>query len=406
VVLRSPRALRRLLWRPTELGLGRTWVAGELDVVGDLHDALESLWSAAGNRTVGRGTRARAAMELVAAAARLGGLGPPLPRPPQEARLMGPRYGRRRSRAAVAYHYDLGNDFYRRILDERMVYSCAYWRSDAPGYDLADAQRDKLDLVCRKLALGPGSRLLDLGCGWGGLLLHAATEYGATCVGITLSQQQAQHIRARIAERGLAGSVEVRLQDHRDVDGGPYDAVASIELGEHVGRAGHPAFAARLRGLVRPGGRVLVQQMSRPAPSADGGAFVAVYVCPDLDMRPLGTTLSLLEGAGLEVRDVEAMREHYALTIDAWANELDRAAAAGLLPVDDATVRVWRLYLAGARLAFEQDRMGVDQIVAVPRQRASIPPRVTPAGRSALRSPVSTRTLLARPADRSPAGAR
>ncbi|RQX03052.1 SAM-dependent methyltransferase, partial [Micromonospora inaquosa] len=285
-------------------------------------------------------------------------------RPPTEAALTGSRHSPRRDRAAVAFHYDLSNEFYQLILDPSLAYSCAYWPEGTTA-DLAAAQRAKLDLICAKLRLRPGDRLLDVGCGWGSLACHAARHHGARVTAVTVSGQQHAFVAARIAAEGLDELVDLRLQDYRDPVGGGYDAVAAVEMGEHVGAAEYPAFAARLRDLVRPGGRVLVQQISRGAHRPGGGAFIEAYIAPDMHMRPLGATVSLLEDAGLEVRGVEAMREHYGRTIRHWLARLEAQwpAAVGLIGLERA--RIWRLYLAGGAQVFEDGRMGVDQILAV-----------------------------------------
>ena len=284
-----------------------------------------------------------------------------LPKPRPAGRL----HSRRRDRAAIAHHYDLSNDFYALILDESMAYSCAYWPSDAPSFTLADAQRAKLDLVCRKLGVEPGMRLLDVGCGWGSLSIHAAREFGAQVTGVTLSQQQLDFVRKRVADNGLHGQVDVRLQDYRDLDDGPYDAIASIEMGEHVGAENYPMFTETLSHLLRPEGRVLVQQMSRRGAAPGGGPFIEAYIAPDMHMRPVGETVALIEDAGLEVRDVEALREHYVRTARAWLATLEARWDEIVDLVGVEMARVWRLYMVGGIVAFDEGRMGVDQILAV-----------------------------------------
>ncbi|MEW1908718.1 cyclopropane-fatty-acyl-phospholipid synthase family protein [Kitasatospora sp. NPDC085895] len=362
VVLRRRRALRRLLWQPGELGLADAYITGDLDVEGDLAEGLGTVRRALAGRGPVR-PAARDLPRLLAAAARLGALGPRPAPPGGRAAVRGTLHSRGRDRAVVSHHYDLSNEFYALLLGPAMAYSCAYWTSGDES--LTDAQTAKFDLVCRKLDLRPGSRLLDVGCGWGALARHAAKHYGARVTAVTLSRRQHAFASALVAEAGLADRVEVLLRDYRDLADGPYDAISCIEMGEHVGERHYPAFAGRLRGLLRPQGRLLVQQMSRGANAPGGGAFIETYIAPDMHMRPVGRTVDLLEGAGLEVRQVEAMREHYARTIDAWYDTLRERHADFTGLVGEPTVRLWQLYTAGSSLAFAEGRMGVDQILAV-----------------------------------------
>jgi cyclopropane-fatty-acyl-phospholipid synthase len=368
VVVRSRRALRRLAWAPGELGLGRAYVAGELDVEGDLFAALGALSS------VGRlaapeglpGPTARERLELLGIAARLGALGPAPAAPPEEIDLgrRGLRHTRVRDAAAISHHYDVGNDFYRLVLGPSMVYSCAVWTDEDTGLDAA--QEAKLDLVCRKLGLRPGMRLLDVGCGWGSLALHAAERYGADVVGVTLSTEQAGLARKRVAEAGLTDRVEIRVQDYREVDDGPFDAISSIGMAEHVGRAQIPVYAARLYALLRPGGRLLNHAIAWNAgeTSWDDDTFIARYVFPDGELLSLAEMIAALETAGLEVLDVEALRRHYALTLRSWVRRLEDRWDDAVAAVGEGRARVWRLYMAASALAFEAGTMGVNQVLA------------------------------------------
>ncbi|MEW1862090.1 cyclopropane-fatty-acyl-phospholipid synthase family protein [Streptomyces sp. NPDC088194] len=398
IVVRSRRALRRLLWQPSGTGLAEAYIAGELDIEGDLPDGLGRVARAVRERGSAPGRpRPRALAAAAATALRLGALGPrPAPPGVRKAKQRGALHSTGRDRAAISHHYDLSNDWYAELLDPSMAYSCGYWTQpetepatepgvepgtepdhepesepgDVPGgagYGIAEAQRDKLELVCRKLALTPGARLLDMGCGWGSLSLYAAREFKARVTAVTLSREQRDFVAARIAEQGLGDLVEVRLSHYRDLgaaDGG-YDAVSAIEMGEHVGEEQYPDFAARLHALLRPRGRLLVQQMSRGADAPGGGAFIESYIVPDMHMRPVGRTVDLLEDAGLEVRSVEAMREHYVRTIAAWYRTLEERRPVFAALAGEPTVRVWQLYLAGSMLTFAERRMGVDQILAV-----------------------------------------
>jgi cyclopropane-fatty-acyl-phospholipid synthase len=371
ILVRSPRALRRLLWQPNELGLGRAYVAGELDVEGDLYEVLRFLAPLLG-KTDGRHALSAADRgELIKTAVVLGAVGPQPKPPPEEAALSGRRHSRSRDRAAVRHHYDVGNDFYRIVLGPSLVYSCAYWTApDDPTYTLEDAQRDKLDLICRKLELRPGMRLLDVGCGWGSLVIHAAREYGVSAVGVTLSGEQAALARARAAEAGLSKQVEIRVEDYRDVPDGPYDAIASIGMAEHVGLSQLGEYADRLHSLLSPGGRVLNHAISRRPgppgdPHGDKTSFIDRYVFPDGELQPLSTIVEVLEAAGLEVRDVESLREHYADTLRAWVANLEQNWDKAVQLSSAGRVRVWRLYMAGSALGFQSNRLGVNQVLAV-----------------------------------------
>ncbi|MFE9555769.1 class I SAM-dependent methyltransferase [Streptomyces sp. NPDC006703] len=373
LVVRHRRALRRLLWKPGELGLARAWVAGEIDIEGDLYHGLGLLagliWERDGEPKEAvhpaRDPRLRAAAKALL---KLGGILPP-PAPPAEEmrRRSGPLHTKRRDKEAISHHYDVGNDFYELVLGPSMVYSCAYWES--PEGALEDAQRDKLDLVCRKLGLTEGDRLLDVGCGWGSMAMHAAREYGAHVVGITLSREQAAYARKRIAEAGLTDRIEIRVQDYRDVRDGPFDAISSIGMAEHVGSVRYREYADTLYALLKEGGRLLNHQIAR-RPERDESAyhvdeFIDAYVFPDGELAPLGRTLATLEDAGFEARDVEPIREHYALTLRHWVANLESDWARAVRCTSPGRARIWRLYMAASALSFERNRIGVNQILAV-----------------------------------------
>lgn len=380
LVLRRRRALRRMLWKPGELGLARAWVAGDLEVEGDLYEALDQLAGLLWERdepAVPRRTRLAAALKAardpkVRAAVRdlvaLAGPGLP-PAPPREeaGATRGPLHTLRRDKQAISHHYDVGNDFYELVLGPSMVYSCAYW--ERPDTTLEEAQRAKLDLVCRKLALEPGQRLLDVGCGWGSMVLHAAREYGVRAVGITLSEEQASYARKRIADAGLTDEIEIRVQDYREIDDGPYDAISSIGMAEHVGSVRYAEYTGILHRLLVPGGRLLNHQIARrPEPDEEAyhvDEFIDRYVFPDGELAPVGRTVSQLEEAGFEVRDVEAIREHYALTLRRWVANLERSWPQAVRLTSPGRARVWRLYMAASALSFERNRIGVNQILAV-----------------------------------------
>ncbi|WP_445527299.1 class I SAM-dependent methyltransferase [Streptomyces cyslabdanicus] len=375
LVVRNRRALRRLLFKPGELGLARAWVAGDLTVEGDLYTVLDLLsgliWERGEDaRGLGRTLRDPEARGAVRGLVKLAG--PPLPpAPPLEEvrRRRGPLHTRRRDKHAISHHYDVGNDFYELVLGPSMVYSCAYWPAPESRATLEQAQHDKLELVSRKLDLKPGQRLLDVGCGWGSMAIHAAREHGAGVVGVTLSQEQAAYARKRVAEEGLTDRVEIRVQDYRDVDDGPYDAISSIGMAEHVGAAPYLEYARDLRALLKPGGRLLNHQIGR-RPQRDESTyhvdeFIDAYVFPDGELAPLGTTVTQLERAGFEVRDVEALREHYALTLRRWVANLEADWNRAVRLTSPGRARIWRLYMAACALAFERNRIGVNQVLAV-----------------------------------------
>ncbi|MEV6907688.1 cyclopropane-fatty-acyl-phospholipid synthase family protein [Amycolatopsis sp. NPDC051071] len=366
VVLRNRRALRRLLYAPGELGLARAYVSGDLDVEGDLADGFRRIWALTRSGAVRRAKLGpRDWAEALRLAVGLGVVGPPPEPPAEEARLSGKLHSLLRDKSAISHHYDLGNAFYQLLMDESMAYSSAYWTSEEDGYDLEQAQWDKLELICRKLGLRPGTRLLDVGCGWGSLLVHAAKHHGVHAVGITLSAEQQQHVRGRLAQHDLEDRVEVRRQDYRELTDEPFDAIATIEMGEHVGEENYPEYTRTLFRLLKPTGRLVLQQMSRGAVAPGGGAFIERYIAPDMTMRPLSRTLGQLETAGFEIRDVHALREHYVRTVRAWEKTLEANWADVVALIGEPGARVWRLYLVGGALAFEENRMGVDQILAV-----------------------------------------
>jgi cyclopropane-fatty-acyl-phospholipid synthase len=365
VEIRSIDALRRMVWRPGELGVAQAYVTGELDVVEDARWTLESALTHALGAARERPRLRLSSSQLLrglATAARLGALGRPPSAPPTQARVTGRLHSRARDRRAISHHYDLSNEFYSLILDDSMAYSCGYHQT--PETPLAEAQQAKLALVCDKLGLREGSTLLDVGCGWGSLSLYAAEHVGARVVGVTIAAEQKRFIDARIAERGLADRVQIRVQDYREVpERDHFDAVSSIEMGEHVGRRNYPVYAAALRAAVRPGDRVLVQQMSREGRHPGGGPFIESFIAPDMHMRPVGETVGLLAASGLELRGVQALREHYVWTVAGWLERFEANAERLTELVGPEAMRVWRLYLVGGALAFRDGRMGVDQIV-------------------------------------------
>lgn len=372
LVVRNRRALRRLLWKPGELGLARAWVAGDLDIEGDLYVTLDllagSVWERGEDaRGLGEALRDPEVRAAVRGLVKLAGLPLPPAPPREEVRRGRHLHTRRTDRRAISHHYDVGNDFYEIVLGPSMVYSCAYW--DSPDGTLEAAQADKLDLICRKLGLTPGQRLLDVGCGWGSMAIHAAREYGVQVVGVTLSQEQAAYARKRVADEGLTDRVEIRVQDYRDVADGPFDAISSIGMAEHVGAERYLEYADQLYRLLKPGGRLLNHQIAR-RPQRDESTyevdeFIDAYVFPDGELAPVGTTVTQLERAGFEVRDVESIREHYALTLRRWVANLEADWARAVRLTSPGRARVWRLYMAASAVSFERNRIGVNQVLAV-----------------------------------------
>ncbi|MFJ5967710.1 class I SAM-dependent methyltransferase [Streptomyces sp. NPDC093060] len=371
LVVRNRRALRRMLFKPGELGLARAWVAGDLGVEGDLYAALDAMAGLVWERGEDSRSLAQALRDPeVRAAGRelLKLVGPPIPPTPprEEVRRRRHLHTRRSDKEAISHHYDVGNDFYEIVLGPSMVYSCAYWED---GGTLESAQRDKLELVCAKLGLKEGQRLLDVGCGWGSMAIHAAREHGVSVVGVTLSQEQAAYARKRVADEGLTDRVEIRVQDYRDVVDGPYDAISSIGMAEHVGAERYLAYARSLYALLKPGGRLLNHQIAR-RPQHDESAyetdrFIDAYVFPDGELAPIGTTVTQLEHAGFEVRDVESIREHYACTLRRWVTNLEADWDHAVRLTGPGRARVWLLYMAACALAFEHNRIGVNQVLAV-----------------------------------------
>lgn len=368
LVVNDPRALTRLLWSPGELGLAQAYVTGEIDAEGGdgadaLHDGFTRLTALARRPEVRLRLSPASVVNVLRGVKDLGVIGKPPAPPASQAHLRGRLHSKDRDRSVIAHHYDLSNEFYAQILDDTMSYSCAYFGTDAADMTLEDAQRAKLDLLCTKLELREGQHLLDVGCGWGSTAVHAAENFGVQVTAVTISTEQRDWVDRLVRQRGLEDRVTVLLKDYRDITG-RYDAVSSIEMGEHVGQRNYPSFIRMLHDRVRPGGRVLIQQMSRRGRHPGGGPFIEAFIAPDMHMRPLGETVGMLEDGGLEVRDVQAMREHYARTVDHWIERFHDNRERIVELVGDEVFRVWHLYLIGGGMAFRQGRMGVDQILS------------------------------------------
>lgn len=359
----SADALRRLLWTPSELGLARAYVAGDLELDGGIFDTLVALRDA---KPASNGTAMRVLPAVIAAARASGSLSRPLPPPPEEVRLGGLRHSLRRDATAISHHYDVGNEFYELVLGPSMTYSCA--RYTDPAMTLAEAQAAKHELVCRKLGLPDrrGTRLLDVGCGWGSMAMHAATQHGAQVVGITISKEQAALARQRVADAGLSEQVEIRLQDYRELRGERFDAISSIGMSEHVGHDRIGQYFSTLRGVLAPRGRLLNHAISSIGGSKLGGSsFVGRYVFPDGELIDVGRVLLAMEEAGFEVRDVESLREHYASTLRTWVANLDAQWDRAVELAGLARAKIWRLYMAGSAIGFEDGGISLHQVLGV-----------------------------------------
>src|SRR5580693_8804372 len=366
ITVRSPTAVSYLAQAPGGLGLARAYVSGHLDVEGDMYAALA--------RMIHAQRMDLDFPERLKLLRQLGGpkvLLPRVPPPPQEVRvnrrwLSGRRHSKSRDASAISHHYDVSNTFYEWVLGPSMAYTCAcYPRADAT---LEEAQAYKHDLVARKLGLRPGMRLLDVGCGWGGMVRHAAREYGVKALGVTLSAQQAAWAQQAIEKEGLGELAEVRHLDYRDVPEGEFDAVSSIGLTEHIGRAQLPSYFSFLYGKLRPEGRLLNHCITRPDDQRPGrvvGGFINRYVFPDGELEGPGYLISLIHDTGFEVRHEENLREHYAKTLTAWGTNLDAHWDEAVREVGQGTARVWRLYMAGSRLGFDRNHIELHQVLGV-----------------------------------------
>ncbi len=375
-------ALNRVLTRPGELGISRAYVAGDLDIDGDL-DALFSLSLPPTSQLLNlknlRGLLSAVGVSTLK----------PLRPPRIEARQRGALHSRRRDREAIAHHYDVSNNFYEMILGPSMTYSCAVFGS--PDDTLETAQRRKVDLVARKLNLQPGMRLLDVGCGWGAMAIHAAKMYGASVVGVTLSEPQQRYATEQARLAGVSDLVEFRVQDFRDVTDGPFDAISSIGMSEHVGRRSLSAYSQILFDLLKPEGRLLNHAIGRPVsfnenprptrsseikrqikialgmrgPSKIGSPFMERYVFPDGELHEVGMMVAMFQAHGFEVRHLESLREHYALTLRQWVHNLAKRMDEAVNEVGEERARVWRLYMAGSAVGFERHHLEIHQILCV-----------------------------------------
>ncbi|HEY5104660.1 MAG TPA: cyclopropane-fatty-acyl-phospholipid synthase family protein [Acidimicrobiales bacterium] len=375
-------AITRVITHPGELGLARAYVAGDIEIDGDLDPLFELEMPPL--RKLLNANNVRSLLSVVGASAVK-----PLTPPKIEARPRGVMHSRARDRQAVTHHYDVSNRFYEMVLGPSMTYSCAVFTT--PEDTLEDAQRRKVDLVARKLDLKPGMRLLDVGCGWGAMGIHAARTYGVHVVGVTLSQPQRDYATEAARLAGVSDLVDFRVQDFRDITDGPFDAVSSIGMSEHVGIKSLPNYTQIIFNLLKPGGRFLNHAIGKPVsfddnpqptrtselnrqlqialglrgPSKTGSAFINRYVFPDGELHEVGTLVTIFQAHGFEVRHLESLREHYAITLRHWVDNLTKRFDEAVGEVGIERARVWRLYMAGSAVAFERHHLEIHQVLNV-----------------------------------------
>jgi cyclopropane-fatty-acyl-phospholipid synthase len=357
--LKSPRGAQFIASSPSQLGLARAYVSGDLEIIGDPYQALSRLWPLDTSH-LGVKEKAKLAKRLLPYV-----LSRPTP-PPQERKLSGRRHSKGRDADAIQHHYDVSNRFYSWVLGPSMAYTCAVFPNE--NASLETAQDAKFDLICRKLGLQPGMKLLDVGCGWGGMVRHAVKNYGVTAIGVTLSEQQAQHAQAAIESDGISGRAEVRFSDYRDLPETDFDAISSIGLTEHIGRANYPAYFSFLFNKLKPEGRMLNHTITRPndeEPTHYRTSFINRYVFPDGELSGPGHIMSTMNSEGFEIRHAENLREHYALTLKRWGENLESHWDEAVAEAGLGTARVWRIYMAASRLGFELNTIQLHQTLGV-----------------------------------------
>jgi len=380
LVLNHPGALRRMFKPPVELSLGEAFVLKDFDIEGDIFSAFQLMESIT-TRSFSTGEIIRIALGL----SELPAAGPRLAQRRGPVKLRGTVHSRERDLVAVQYHYDVGNNFYALWLDRNLQYSCAYFPTGTE--DLDTAQERKMEYICRKLRLQRGERLLDIGCGWGGLARYAAKQYGAQVLGVTLSKNQKAHADEQIAHEGIRGQVAVDLEDYRDLGDETFDKIVSVGMFEHVGRDHLPEYFAQAYRLLKPGGLFLNHGISRRAGSEKNRpgwiqkrifgnwAFMQKYIFPDGELTPVSEVNVMAENAGFEVRDVENLREHYALTLKHWVNRLAEHRAEAIKASDEVIYRTWRLYMSASAYAFESGNINVNQtlLAKIVNGKSSVP---------------------------------
>ncbi|MDX9708094.1 MAG: cyclopropane-fatty-acyl-phospholipid synthase family protein [Trichloromonas sp.] len=358
--IKHPSALRRMFWRPTELSLGEAFIFDDFDIHGDIEASF-----VLADHLLARNWRITEKLGLACKLLRL-----PVNQPTGNRRgsaaLRGRAHSRARDAQAIQYHYNVSNEFYRLWLDQRMVYSCALFHR--PDESLDGGQYRKLDYICRKLRLKPGEKLLDIGCGWGGLVIHAAANYGVDAQGITLSQPQADLANERIRNAGLSDRCRVEVCDYRDVPSKQgFDKLVSVGMFEHVGKTKLPAYFRKAYQLLNPGGVFLNHGITEVAgrTQPDKPSFIDKYVFPDGELESLNTSLRVAEEMGFEIRDVESLREHYALTLRQWVRRLEEHREQVIDLTCPITYRIWRIYMAGSAHGFETGKLGLYQTLLV-----------------------------------------
>ena len=359
--IKSPLALRYILSHPGDLGLARAYITNQLDIRGDIHQTLLAL-----KDFVKRPTP----MDSLAKLARA--VGPTaLVRPELPLEEAPPRYRRgllhslTRDRAAIQHHYDVSNNFYSQILGPTMVYSCAVFTTNEAS--LEAAQIEKVDLICRKLDLKPGMKLLDVGCGWGTLVIHAAKEYGVTAVGVTLSKNQVELGRSRVKAANLEASIEIRLQDYREVSETDFDAISSVGMSEHVGDSKLDIYFNQLHTRIKEEGRILNHCITRPnsMQKARTGAFIDRYIFPDGELTAPSRVIQAMHNSGFELRHSENLREHYAKTLEKWCENLHAHWDEAVAEVGVNRARIWNLYMTLSQIGFETNSIQIHQFLGV-----------------------------------------
>ncbi len=362
VVLEHPGALRALLVPPSDLTAGEAYIYGDIDIEGDIFSLLEFAASLrAGTRTTAAAVSLMRLLRRLPADSRR--------RDATRPKIRGIPHSLRRDRQAVTYHYDTGNNFFSTFLGPSMVYSCAYFLD--PFEQLEVAQRRKLDVICRKLQLGPGDRFLDVGCGWGSLVVHAAAEYGVTATGVTLSGEQAEYARIRAKEAGVDDRVTILQRDYREIDG-TFNAIASVGMFEHVGAKELGTYFGRLQSMLAPYGRILnhgIVTRDRRRHVRRKPTFVSTYVFPDGELEPVEDVIGAAGRIGLELRDVESLRMSYALTLRHWVGNLEANHDEAVAATDETVYRIWRMYMAGSAIGFEQGGISVVQLLVTDPKR-------------------------------------